>query len=231
MKNLSIIFVIVLILSVSFISAQTNTAMYISISPTYGANVVDLADSSFFTNDSNNLQIDLFKFYVSHFQFLKTGIIVLEEQNSFHLVDASDPKSLQIIIPNTQNIVFDQLNFNLGIDSITTVSGAMGGDLDPTKGMYWSWQSGYINCKLEGKSKLCDTRNNEFQFHLGGYQSPFNTLQPLEFPITNTEHIHITFDIKKIIENINLATLNHVMSPNNVALQLSKTVSKAISIK
>jgi hypothetical protein len=35
---------------------------------------------------------------------------------------------------------YDQIQFQLGIDSLTNVSGAMGGDLDPTKGMYWTWQ-------------------------------------------------------------------------------------------
>ena len=72
------------------------------------------------------------------------------------------PSSLALQIPS--NIPFSKLKFQLGIDSLTNVSGAMGGDLDPTKGMYWTWQSGYINMKIEGKSNSCKTRKNQFQF-------------------------------------------------------------------
>jgi len=231
MINLKTIFVVGFMCSFNTILAQTPTAIHVFFSPIYDSNTVDLSDSSFFTNDSNNLQIDVLKFYSSQFQFLKNGTIVLEEHNSFHLLDASFPKSLHITIENQQYIDFDQLNFNFGIDSIANVSGAIGGDLDPTKGMYWTWQSGYINFKLEGKSKLCTTRNNEFQFHLGGYQSPFATLQKLEFPIHNTQQIYINIDVKKIIEHCSIGTQSHVMSPNEEATLLSKKVSQAFTIK
>ena len=80
----------------------------------------------------------------------------------------------------------DKIKFNLGIDSLTNVSGVMGGDLDPTKGMYWTWQSGYINFKMEGSSAVCPTRNHEFQFHIGGYQDPFYAMQTLELEVKNS---------------------------------------------
>jgi len=48
------------------------------------------------------------------------------------------------------------------VDSLANVSGAMSNDLDATKGMYWSWQSGFINLKIEGKSASCKTRKINF---------------------------------------------------------------------
>jgi hypothetical protein len=77
---------------------------------------------------------------------------------------------------------------------------------------------------------LCKTRNNEFTFHLGGYQQPFYCLQTLVFPITNINEINITLDIEKIFNQLNLAKQNHIMSPNKEALILSKVVAKAFSI-
>ena len=97
------------------------------------------------------------------------------EINFYQLVNAENDKSLQLD--------FEEIGSNtfyLGVDSLTNSNGAMGGDLDPTKGMYWTWQSGYINVKIEGKYSGCNTRNNKFQFHLGGYQNPFQTIQKIE---------------------------------------------------
>lgn len=209
--------------------SQTNS-IQLSVSPTFGATTSHLADSAFTANDSTHLKITEVKFYISKIQFLKNGKIVLEEKNSFHLVDASEINSLKISIDNKQNISFDQLKFNLGIDSVTNVSGAMGGDLDPTKGMYWAWQSGYINFKLEGTSKLCKTRNNEFQFHLGGYQQPNYCLQTLSFPINNSSKINLKLDVQKILQQIDLAKTNHIMSPSAEAVLISKIVANAFTV-
>ena len=63
----------------------------------------------------------------------------------------------------------------------------MGGDLDPTKGMYWAWQSGYINFKMEGSCSQCLATKNNFEFHLGGYQQPFYAMQTIELNTTACE--------------------------------------------
>lgn len=209
--------------------SQTNSIQF-SISPTFGATTLHLADSAFTANDSTHLQITEVKFYISEIQFLKNGKIVLEEKNSFHLVDASQINPFQILVDNKQNISFNQLKFNLGIDSAINVSGALGGDLDPTKGMYWAWQSGYINFKLEGTSQLCKTRNNEFQFHLGGYQQPNYCLQTLSFPINNSNKINLKLDVQKILQQVDLAKTNHIMSPSAEAVLISKIVANAFTI-
>ncbi|MDN3675869.1 hypothetical protein QWY90_00740 [Flavobacterium paronense] len=81
----------------------------------------------------------------------------------------------------------------------------MDGDLDPTKGMYWAWQSGYINIKIEGKSTSCKTRNNEFQFHIGGYREPNYMMRKVEFNCNSNDNITIAIDLKDFFSNINLA--------------------------
>jgi len=209
--------------------SQTN-AIQISVTPTFGNLILHLADSLFTAKDSTQLQVDILKFYISKIQLLKSGKVVLEEENSFHLIDASKLKSSQISIDNKQNIPFDELKFDLGIDSTTNVSGAMGGDLDPTKGMYWTWQSGYINFKLEGKSKLCKTRNSEFIFHLGGYQPPNYCLQALRFQVPNSSVINLSLDVNTILQQIDLAKTNHIMSPSEEAVLLSKIVANSFTI-
>jgi len=209
--------------------SQTNS-IKLSVSTTFGATNLHLVDSAFTANDSTHLKITEVKFYLSKIQLLRNGKIVLEEKNSFHLVDAGQTNPFIIVVNNTQKISFDHVQFNLGIDSTTNVSGAMGGDLDPTRGMYWTWQSGYINFKLEGTSPLCTTRNNEFQFHLGGYQKPNYCLQPLSFPIKNSSKIHLNLDVQKILHYVDLSKTNHIMSPSAEAVLISKIVANAFTI-
>ena len=147
----------------------------------------------------------------------------------YDLMDAFNEKTLSVNIPS--NISYTKLKFNLGIDSTTNVSGALGGDLDPTKGMYWTWQSGYINFKLEGTSNICKTRHNEFQFHLGGYQYPNNNLQTVFIDAVSKQNIEVGVDIQKIINQINLTQQHHIMSPGQEAMDFSEKVINSLSIK
>lgn len=229
MKSNRTFFLLLFIIIYGGAFSQTNSVQF-SVSTTFGATHLDLVDSAFNTNDSTHLKITDVKFYISKIQLLRNGEIVLEEKNSFHLVDARQNNPFIIIVGNKQNIPFDQLKFNLGIDSATNVSGAMGGDLDPTKGMYWTWQSGYINFKLEGTSPLCTTRNKEFQFHLGGYQKPNYCLQTLSFPINDTSKIDLKLDVQKILEQVDLPRTNHIMSPSAEAVLISKIVANAFTL-
>lgn len=208
--------------------SQSN-ALKIIFKPTYGSEVFLLKDAAFVAE--NGWRIEELKCYVSNFRLLKKGKVVFQEKNSFHLIDASDESSFAFILSSPETSDFDALAFDLGIDSTTNAGGAQGGDLDPTKGMYWTWQSGYINFKLEGTSALCPTRNHEFQFHLGGYQFPNSTLQKLHFSVEATAEIQVVLDLKQFLEKLDLASQNQVMSPGADAVNLSKLVAAAIRLE
>ncbi|MCB0479666.1 MAG: hypothetical protein KDC84_15975, partial [Crocinitomicaceae bacterium] len=143
--------------------SQSETTIHVSFEAQWDGEKL-ANESQYFGKDS--IQISEFRFYVSNLVFEREGTGFME-QESFHLVDIFGQNNFDVNFPPF--FKFDTLEFYLGIDSITNVAGVMGGDLDPTKGMYWTWQSGYINLKLEGKSPKSPTSKNEFQYHLGGY--------------------------------------------------------------
>jgi len=204
---------------------QNNSIQFIS---SFGK--AKLSKDSFYSfNQNDSIQITALKFYVSNIELLNKTKTVWKDSIQYHLMDAFDEKSLQVRLPS--NISFTKLKFNLGIDSATNVSGAMGGDLDPTKGMYWTWQSGYINLKLEGTSTICKTRHNEFQFHLGGYQTPYNNLQTVFIEGISLPVIEVNLDIKKLISQINIAGQHHIMSPGQEANDFSEKIINSLSIK
>jgi len=189
-----------------------------------------LHDSTYNSNDGNSIKFETLKFYVANIQLYKNEVAVYTEQNSFHLIDVSDTSSQNIFLKLTNGISFNKIKFNLGIDSTTNVAGAMGGDLDPTKGMYWTWQSGYINFKMEGTCNTCTDSKKNFEFHLGGYQYPFNPLQKVELK-TTANSFKIILDLRKFFTAVDLKKQKHIMSPSADAVILSQQLAKCFSIK
>lgn len=221
--KMSVVLILLQLYSIS-IFAQSNTFAF---HPSF-SNQTLKADSYYKLNATDSVQITAFKFYISELELINDSKTVWKEKVSYHLVDAFDEKTLALQIPS--NIPFSKLKFQLGIDSLTNVSGAMGGDLDPTKGMYWTWQSGYINFKLEGNSNLCKTRHNEFQFHLGGYQTPVNCLQTVFLQVKSPTNIKLNIDVEKFFQYIQLSQLNHIMSPSKEAVELSGKITETFRV-
>ena len=201
--------VIIFLLLLNQLFCQTTKTVVVTFQPNYG-NTKLVTDSFLKLNDHDSLKIESLKFYISNIKLLDNRKLVWQQENSFYLIDITDENSLKISITIPSSCFYNELQFNLGIDSLTNVSGAMGNDLDPTKGMYWTWQSGYINFKFEGKSNVCKIRNNEFQFHLGGYQTPHNALQTINLDVKPQNSIYIKFDLKQLFSVIDLSKTNHI---------------------
>jgi hypothetical protein len=210
---------------------QSESNYEIAFQPVYGKSILHLGETFYRLNNRDSFQIQALKFYISAIEFLKDAKIVWKEESSFHLMDAENVQQVKLLLKIPPSVHFTDVEFNIGIDSLTNVSGAMGGDLDPTKGMYWTWQSGYINFKIEGKSNLCDTRNHEFQFHIGGYEYPFNALQTLHFKVSNENQLNILIAVDEILKAINLTNQNHIMSPSLEAVTISNIFSQAFILQ
>ena len=117
---------------------------------------------------------------------------------------------------------FDKIKFQLGLDSFTNVSGALTGDLDPTKGMYWTWQSGYINLKIEGFFINSNEGNKIFEYHLGGYLPPFQTIQHISMLSNSKKEMKIVLDFNSFFLSSKTEYKARVMSPGENAQALSR---------
>jgi hypothetical protein len=220
---------IVLIVLFSFQIFQIRAIQFVlNFTPVFDGTEIHFNSSDYIIN-KDTIRFDVMRFYISSVSFYQNEKKVFSELNSFHLIDAEN--NLKTIIDIPANLSFDQIKFNLGIDSITNNSGAMGGDLDPTKGMYWTWQSGYINFKLEGTTSLNSDRNHPFEFHLGGYAFPNNSLRQVSLYTTNKNIIDVSINLKKFTAQIDFSKSNHVMSPGKDAMKLSSILAECFSIK
>lgn len=179
-------------------------------------------NKQYITSNNDSLVFEKFKCYISSIQIHYTDNTIFAQRDSFHLLDFENKNSFYIPITKTNEKIISKVTFNIGIDSLTNTAGALSGDLDPINGMYWAWQSGYINMKIEGKSSSCNTRKNEFHFHIGGYLPPYNALRKIELIYDKkATQINIGIDLNKFFTNIKLAETNSVMIPGKQAMQLA----------
>lgn len=185
-------------------------------------------NKSYVNSNKDTLAISTFKCYISNIEIHYADKTVFKPKNSYHLLDIENPNSLQIPITKKNDKVITKVIFNIGIDSLTSSSGALSGDLDPTKGMYWAWQSGYINMKIEGKSPSCKTRKNEFQFHIGGYLQPYYAKRKKVVSVNQNgnKDINIGIDASIFFAEINLAKTNSIMIPGKPAMELADISAK-----
>lgn len=168
----------------------------------------------------DQVAIATFKCYITNVQLLRNGKPVWSEAQSAHLLNAAHPASLAIALRAPNDLQFDAVQFNLGTDSLTNVSGAFGGDLDPTKGMYWTWHSGYINLKLEGRHP----QHGQFQFHLGGYAAPHQTVQTVVLPADNNR-VEVAIELGTLLDAVSIEKQVTVMRPCAEAVRLARVAA------
>jgi hypothetical protein len=228
MKLLIVVFFF-LAAQVKLLSQETET-LEITFEPTFLSKELNL-NQYYVTNQHDSILITTFKFYISNIELISENKIIWKVNPGFYLLDLEDTNSFKIKSLMPQNLKFDRISFDLGIDSLTNVSGALGGSLDPTKGMYWTWQSGYINLKLEGNFKPSSAEDNEFVFHLGGYQSPFPAIQTISFQTKRGETYQIVVDLNNWISEIDFQQTKSIMSPRKEAMEMATKATKMFVLK
>lgn len=182
-----------------------------------------------YISNNDTLQVNLVKFYISGIEINYSDGTTFIEKESYHLINVEDFKPFSI--SKKENKEISKISFNIGIDSTASVSGALSGDLDLQNGMYWAWQSGYINMKIEGKSNSCKTRKNAFQFHIGGYLKPNYALRKINIICNNKNQIDLVMDLSKLFEEIQLSQTNSIMIPGKEAMKIADLSTKTFAIE
>lgn len=214
-------------------SAKMGTVKIV-FTPVFDSEKLELGSKQYRDAMGDSLYIDLFRFYVGEFSFGKSGDfhsdIYHDEKHNYKLVDAEDEQSWTLTLP-VPVFYWDDLVFTSGVDSALNTTGAMSGDLDPVKGMYWAWNTGYIMAKLEGRSKSCATLHHAFEFHIGGYAAPYNTVRnialpwPIDVKEGKTTVLHINVNVAAWFKEkgtpLDLHKINDITTPGKDAMQMA----------
>ena len=193
----------------------------LSIIPTWNKKALEL-QHIYLTQNNDSISFSTLKIYFSDFRFkdkISGRITSIDTLIFYDLSDSSTHSFFNDL--NLSN--YESVAFTLGLDSSKNVSGELENAYDPLLGMYWAWNTGYINLKIMGESSAVPTNSHEFEFHLGGYRSPFATAQTIQVDL-NDQYIY--FDLEKLFsESINLTKNHHIMLPCKDAFLISQGIS------
>ncbi|MBX2924717.1 MAG: hypothetical protein KF746_21120 [Chitinophagaceae bacterium] len=177
--NWRIILCVLFVLSNRFYTFAQNGKVSLQLEHTVG-NLTLALDSLFQNSLGEPFSVRKFRYYISNIRFVhadnKKSYLV---KNRYFLVDETNPVS-KIITVSIPPGKYSSVSFLLGVDSLKNVSGAQTGALDPLNDMFWTWKSGYVMAKMEGRSPVSNLPHKMFEYHIGGYKGAHNVLQRAE---------------------------------------------------
>ena len=184
------------------------------------------------------LHVELLKCYVGHIEILDINRQVIGKDSvAYRLLNFSDRSSLNFSIP-INSIKACYIRITLGVDSVTNAAGVHCCALDPANGMYWSWQSGYIQFKLEGKEKDGTALN----LHLGGFSNAYMSSITDDIPILRmvtggpvlppdrrSQELTIHLKLDSFMELVHANKEYSLMSPNNHVQEYMRALCASFS--
>ena len=128
--------------------------------------------------------ISMFKYYVGNIRLKRNGGPDYISHEYF-LLDEDNSQSEQLILNDIPEGDYNSLSFMVGVDSLHNCSGVQSGALDPVKGMFWTWNTGYIFLKIEGHTSFSKSPGHIFEFHIGGFKGPANCIRNINLDLKN----------------------------------------------
>lgn len=139
-----------------------------------------------------------FKYFISNIKFKKDDGTYWTEKESYRIIDLATPESLNLLFKNLPTGTYTEMEYTMGVDSARNVSGAQTGALAVTNDMYWSWNSGYIMLKAEGKY-LDTAKQKMFAFHLGGFKGTNNIVTKRTMKFEGANALTVSKDKNSIV--------------------------------
>jgi hypothetical protein len=210
-------------------------------------NMVDTLDLVFgqkYVNPKlDTFQVTMFRYYISNIVVTKDDNTTFTEPNSYHLIDHAVSSTGMLTLTGLPAGSYKSVSFVLGVDSARNNSGAQTGELDPAKGMFWSWSSGYIFMKFEGTSPKSGDALKKLTYHVGGFsgvnkaQRTFNLSfggATANVSSTANPKVHLSVNVNELFKTPNLidvTTQYIVHMPGAMAKTLADNYSDMITFE
>jgi hypothetical protein len=196
--------------AMSFKSAPDKSKLIIRFENFVGDKKLVL-DTATYTNALGQaFTVTNFKYYISNIRLMGSGGNVFAQPDGFYLIRQDDENTWTAEIEGVPADIYSEIYFTIGVDSLHNCSGAQSGALDPIHGMFWTWNTGYIFVKLEGKSPASKSPGHIFEYHIGGYKAPANFIrnatlafkknEPMTIIAGKTTKVYIKADAAKILQ-------------------------------
>ena len=199
-------------------------------------------NNNYVNSAGDTFSVNMLKYYVSNITLTNSDDSQVSVPGSYFLVDHNTFMEDEFTLNGIPIGSYKKISFLLGVDSAANVSGAQAGDLDPAKGMFWDWNSGYIMSRLEGYSPASTAIGKKIIFHVGGFTKPNLSLKniAIDFNGTNVSvsqsnkpKITIKTDVSEWFKSpntISFSTLNTVMVPGASSNSIADNYQDAFTL-
>ncbi len=172
-----------------------------------GDKVLVLDDSTYTNSLGQAYTISKLNYYIGNIRLTrKDGKEFLLQNYFFISEDEEKTASKSIFIDKIPEGEYTSIQFLLGVDSLHNCSGAQSGALDPINAMFWTWNTGYIFLKLEGKSPVSKEPGHTIEYHIGGYKQPSNCIRTIslkfETPLVIAKKTNVTVNLKADVSEL-----------------------------
>ncbi|HEY3404265.1 MAG TPA: MbnP family protein [Ohtaekwangia sp.] len=217
MKNIISVFMYALVFVLVISCSEDDNKEFGSLELEFD-NVVGEADLELNTSDEpytneagETYAITSLRYYISNIKLKRNDGTVYEDEMSadgskgYYLIDEAEGETQHIELEGIPAGDYTEITFTIGVDANQVTEGAQTGPLDPAKGMFWSWKSGYVFVAVEGTSSSSSDDDNIILYHVGGYDTP-NNIKTKTLPMGSaaaqvrgdkTPEVHVIADVNK----------------------------------
>ena len=212
------------LLPIFLFSQKSQTNVTLHFNHFVGEKLLTLDDSIYSNSLDQTFTISKFNYYIGQLKFNRNDGSSYFMDN-YYLVSEDEEKQSSKFIPLTSipEGEYTSFEFIIGVDSARNCSGAQSGALDPINAMFWTWNTGYIFMKLEGKSKFSSAPGTILEYHIGGYKQVENCIKKVKIPFNesviigknNSVKIELKVDIAEILKNPTTIDFSQIPVVNN----------------
>jgi hypothetical protein len=212
------------LLPIFLFSQKSPTNVTLQFNHFVGEKLLTLDDSIYTNSLNQTFTISKFNYYIGQLKFNRNDGSSYFIDN-YYLVSEDEEKQSSKSIPLTSipEGEYTSFEFIIGVDSARNCSGAQSGALDPINAMFWTWNTGYIFMKLEGKSKFSPAPGTILEYHIGGYKQVENCIKKVKIPFNqsvkigknNSVKIQLKVDVAEILKNPTTIDFSEIPVVNN----------------
>lgn len=214
------------------VETQSDPALTIVFEPSVNSEPF-VADTKWYTNFSkDSFTVTKFNYYISNIKLKKSDGSTYSVPESYHLLQHVEGIN-KISLTKLPEGDYTGVQFLIGVDSLRNVSGSQSGDLDPSKNMFWDWNTGYIFYKLEGRfNTLTKPVKGDYAIHIGGYKGKDNCIQSCSFSLSNAlqlrknkqSKVYFKVKLEEVFQNPLFIDFDYYYAtlPNNNSKEISE---------
>lgn len=178
-------------------NTPTDGQLTITFDNMVGNDPLEMSMMKFTNAAANNFSVSLLKYYVSNIEIKKKDGTV-HKPGVYKLIDGSNLSTCSFDAGKLTAGDYDSMIFYIGIDQSKNHTGAQDGDLDVSKGMFWTWNTGYIFFKHEGQYKNSSNQTKSLILHYGTDDAYTKIKMPITLNINGNKNMHIKFDLNSV---------------------------------